>query len=200
MRKARKTLAAVLLLVGLLLTTACGSGASSATARTPTPRALPSATSTPMLVPTFTPGKTPAAPTVSSGRLPMGGRNGPFSLNLDNGRPGATPDSGDFFLIVGSEPDSGAPVYCAVVSIGQALVFNLGVLNFANVTLGQLQQAANNEGVLRCYTTSDAPTELVTGDVFGVRTNGNHYAKVQVASNNFAQGLAVTFQWVTFAS
>jgi hypothetical protein len=185
----------------LLLSAACGKApASSAGGQAPgaaPPTATPSAApaDSPTTAPTTS--STPAG-VLLSGRAPFGGQRGPFSLNLDTGKASISTDQGDFYLVAETAPNGITPNYCAVVSLGSATFTNLGQVDFNSITLNQLKQASYGQNLLRCYTNADGSNQLPSGDVFAVFTNGHHYAKVLIESNNFAQALAVTFQWVTF--
>ncbi|HEY7124616.1 MAG TPA: hypothetical protein VH540_11740 [Ktedonobacterales bacterium] len=188
-------------LAGLLLSSAaCGQTSTSSAgsqASTPTPTATPSPTPTASPTDAPTANGLPAG-VLLSGRAPFGGQRGPFSLNLDTGKAGTSPDQGDFFLVAETARDGNTPNYCAVVSLGNAAFVNLGNVDFNSVTLAQLKRASYGQNLLRCFTNADGSNQLTSGDVFAVFTNGHHYAKVLVESNNFVPALAVTFQWVTF--
>lgn len=191
-------------LAGLLLVSAaCGKAATSSAggqaAHPATPTAIlsdtPQATDSPTSAPTTS---STSAGVLLSGRAPFGGQRGPFSLNLDTGKGGTSADQGDLYLVVGTAPNGTTPTYCAVVSLGKATFALLGKVDFNSVTLNQLKQANYGQTLLRCFTNAGASNELPNGVVFAVFTNGHHYAKVLVESNNFPPALAVTFQWVTF--
>lgn len=191
-------------LVGLLLssaacgqasTSSAGSQASHAAQPTATPSAAPAPADSPTDAPTTN--GTPAG-VLLSGRAPFGGQRGPFSLNLDTGKASTSTDQGDFFLVAETGRDGITPNYCAVVSLGSAAFANLGNVDFNNVTLAQLKRANYGQNLLRCFTNADGSNQLTNGVVFAVFTNGHHYAKVFVESNNFVPALAITFQWVTF--
>ncbi len=188
-------------LVGLLLSSACAQAPASSVGGQASHTAQPTAT------PSATPADSPTdAPTANglpagvllSGRAPFGGQRGPFSLNLDTGKASTSTDQGDFFLVAETARDGVTPNYCAVVSLGSAAFANLGNVDFNSITLAQLKRASYGQNLLRCFANADGSNQLTNGDVFAVFTNGHHYAKVLVESNNFVPALAVTFQWVTF--
>ncbi len=202
-RRWKRTVGLAALAGLLLVSTACGKAASSSTSgqasNTVPPTAISSATLQAIDSPTSAPttSSTPAG-VLLSGRAPFGGQRGPFSLNLDTGKAGTSADQGDFYLVAETAPNGTTPTYCAVVSLGKAAFALLGQVDFASVTLNQLKQAHYGQTLLRCFTNAGASNQLPNGAVFAVFTNGHHYAKVLVESNNFTQALAVTFQWVTF--
>jgi hypothetical protein len=184
----------------LLISAACGKGAAPAEGSQASHAPAPTATSTSQPAASATPSATASGAVLVSGRAPFGGQRGPFSLNLDTGKASASADQGDFFLVPETGQDGLTPVYCAVVSVNQAAFANLGNVDFGSVTVGQLSQASYDQNLLRCFGNAGASNQLPAGDVFAVFTNGHHYAKILVESNNFVPALAVTFQWVTFQS
>jgi uncharacterized protein (TIGR03437 family) len=99
------------------------------------------------------------------------------SLNLDTGE---IANSGDL-LWNGSE----------LTSQGRAGLYNLGKFGT------RLFKSISSRSAARApYTTSSIPARaLIAGDIFGVRTNGGHYAKVLVTAVN---GPSLVLQYTTF--
>ena len=79
----------------------------------------------------------------------------------------------------------------SVAALGQAGLYNLGRFGsriFKSITARSAARAP--------YSAAPIPSSaLIVGDIFGVRTNGGHYAKVSVTAVN---GTSVSLQYTTF--
>jgi hypothetical protein len=70
----------------------------------------------------------------------------------------------------------------AVVAVNGAQVINLGVVNFAALTLANLQSLSYGTTPI---SGNDVGNTLVYGDVFAIKTNAGNYAKAIVAFPTF---------------
>jgi len=120
---------------------------------------------------------------VSSGTIAL---SGSATFDLDTGATtGGTADDIVYQII--------SPFVYDIAPVTGAAIVNLGNVNFANVTVNQLQS--------QTYTIS--PIAFSPGTtvpiVLGVRTNAGNYAKVEITTFTTTSPFTATIQWVTFA-
>ena len=147
---------------------------------TPTPTPKPTPTPTPTPKPTPTPTPTPV-PIVSSGDAILYATKG---FNFDTG----------------SEVNSGGDVYWHIHSStlrtldpqGIAALVNIGLVDFAKITLADLQKFVYSNAPINGSPNSN--NQLPTGDVFAVLTNKGNNAKVKI----IAYGSNLSIRWVTY--
>ncbi|HBZ69970.1 MAG TPA: hypothetical protein DEP35_09645 [Deltaproteobacteria bacterium] len=129
-----------------------------------------------------------SATTVASGVADI---TGTFSFDFDTGV------QGDFLTDPGQDVfwEQFTPTTRALVPENGAQIVNLGVVNFANLTLADLQGLSYGNAQI---SGSDGSNALVYGDVFAVKTNAGNYAKAIVAFPSFDasrdNGLPIYFE------
>lgn len=124
----------------------------------------------------------PQAQVVASGKNTI---RGTWAFNFDTGVEGG---EGDVWWQQKTATDR------AMTPRGKAAIASLGMVNFDQVSLSQLQGLN--------YSTASIPGNvrgqnlLLPGQVFAVRTNQGHYAKVKVLTYDYN----LTVQWVTYST
>ena len=116
---------------------------------------------------------------------------GTFLFDLDNGTESITGDGGLRFDIWWEQITDVAR-QMALWS-GSARIVNLGVVDFNSITAESLKTLPY--GTKPIPGNNDATNQLVTGDVFAVRTNQGNYAKVLVV--NYGYNLSI--RWITYS-
>jgi hypothetical protein len=147
---------------------------------TPTPKPTPTPTPKPTPTPTLTPTSTPV-PIVSAGNAILHATKG-FSFDT------------------GSEVNTGGDVYWHIHSStvrtldprGFAGLINIGLADFAKITLADLQKFVYSNAPINGSPNSN--NQLPTGDVFAVLTNKGNNAKVKI----IAYGYSLSIRWVTY--
>jgi hypothetical protein len=81
----------------------------------------------------------------------------------------------------------------AMVPQGEVRLVNLGNVDFASISLTDLEHAAFSNNPIDGN--DDSSNELVGGDVFGVLTDRGNYAKVQVVQ----YGYDLVVRFITYA-
>lgn len=129
----------------------------------------------------------PAMSIVSQGSAVL---KGTFTFDLDNGTestPGSPiPPGADIFW----EQDT--TVVRRMVPVNSAEIINLGAASFGSIPPQSLLSL--NYGNTPIDGNADSTNQLITGDVFAVKTNKGSYAKVLVTS----YGYNLSIQWVTY--
>jgi len=112
---------------------------------------------------------------------------GTWVLDLETGaQHGSLGDPGDVWW------EQIDPVRRQMMPLAGAGIVNLGPVNFASVTPNVLQALAY--GTVPIPGNDDASNQLVSGDVFAVRTNAGNLAKVRVVH----YGYNMDVEWVTY--
>jgi hypothetical protein len=114
---------------------------------------------------------------------------GTFLFDLDAGvesLPGQRPPSADIWW---EQITAGK---AQMTPSGGASIINLGAVNFSSLTAANLETLAYASTPI--VGNNDATNQLVTGDVFAVKTSSGNLAKVQVV----AYGYNMAIQWVTY--
>lgn len=116
-----------------------------------------------------------AATVVSSGVADV---TGTFSFDFDTGV------SGNFTIDPGQDIfwEQFTPTTRAIVPENGAQVINLGNVNFASLTLTNLQSFSFSTGQI---SGSDVGNQLTFGDVFVIKTTAGNFAKAIVSSPTF---------------
>jgi len=120
---------------------------------------------------------------------------GTFLFDLDAGvesLPGVNPAAEDIWWNQITDPVGGLPTKAQMTPENGASIINLGAVNFSSLTAANLQALAF--ALTPIIGNNDATNQLVTGDVFAVKTNSGNLAKVQVV----AYGYNMVIQWVTY--
>jgi hypothetical protein len=119
---------------------------------------------------------------------------GTYMFDLDAGVEqvtGAPLPSADIWWEQITDPVGALPTKAKMTPQNGATIINLGAVNFSSLTAPNLQALAF--ALTPIVGNNDATNQLVTGDVFAVKTNGGNLAKVQVVS----YGYDMVIQWVT---
>jgi hypothetical protein len=129
---------------------------------------------------------------VSAGTVTL---KGTYLFDLDAGvesLPGQNPPAEDIWWNQITDPVGGMPTTAQMTPQNGATIVNLGAVNFSSLTAVNLQALAY--ALTPIDGNNDATNQLVTGDVFAVKTNGGNLAKVQVVT--YAYNMVI--QWVTY--